>query len=245
MKVLIVGATSAIAEATARRFAARGAQLFLAARNTAQLEAVAADLRVRGAREVGTFVLDANEFGRHEALLDTAWQQCGGIDIALIAHGTLSDQSRCECDVDLLLHELNTNALSTIALSTRIAARFEAAGAGTLAVISSVAGERGRASNYVYGAAKAAVTCFLSGLAQRLAPKNIQVLTIKPGFVDTPMTRAFRKGLLWASPETVAAQIERAIEKKCTVLYTPHWWAAIMLVIRTLPTTLFLRFGPR
>lgn len=192
-RVLIVGATSAIAEAVARIYAQRGSALALVARNAQQMQTIAADLKVRGAVAVHIRQMDANDMQRHEGVIAAAVQALGGLDIALIAHGTLSDQSACQQSVDLTLKEFQTNALSAISLSTLLANRMEAQHAGTLAVISSVAGDRGRASNYVYGAAKAAVSEFLSGLRPRLAPAGVKVLTIKPGFVDTPMTAQLKK----------------------------------------------------
>jgi short-subunit dehydrogenase len=186
--VLIIGATSAMAEATARLFAARGDRLFLVARDAARLRMVADDLAVRGAMLAASATLDVADFAAHAPLLDAAEKELGAIDIALIAHGTLSDQAECERSVDALRREFDVNAVATLALLTDLANRFERRRSGTLAVISSVAGDRGRQSNYVYGSAKAAVTTFLGGLRQRLAKSGVAVLTIKPGFVDTPMT---------------------------------------------------------
>jgi len=240
-KILIVGATSAIAEAVARLYAQRGDALALVARNERQLSAIADDLRVRGAAAVHTQLLDANELARHEAALAAAVQALDGLDVALIAHGTLSDQAACQSSVERMLQELQTNALSAMSLCTLLANRFEQQGSGTLAVISSVAGDRGRASNYVYGAAKAALSAFLSGLRQRLAPAGVRVLTIKPGFVDTPMTAQFKKGALWATPQKVAQDIVRAIDSGRPVLYTPWFWWGIMAIIRAIPERIFLR----
>ena len=240
-KVLIIGATSAIAEATARLFAARGDALFLVARNRIHLDAVRADLLLRGARAAEVTELDVNALDRHAAVLEQAWSALGAVDVALIAHGTLPDQSACQASPEVAVREFTTNATSTIALATAIAARLEVQGSGTLAVISSVAGDRGRANNYLYGAAKAAVTAFLSGLRQRLAGSGVNVLTIKPGFVDTPMTAAFRKGALWASPLQVAAGIVRAIDKRRSVVYLPGFWRFVMLVIRHMPEPVFKR----
>jgi decaprenylphospho-beta-D-erythro-pentofuranosid-2-ulose 2-reductase len=240
--VLIVGATSAIALACARRWAAQGARLFLAGRHAARLDQLAQDLRVRGARETFTFALDLTARDAHPAMLAACRAALGQIDIVLIAHGTLSDQAECERDVEAAMRELSTNALSTIALLTLLANVFEAQRSGTIAVISSVAGERGRASNYVYGAAKAAVTTFCEGLRARLFKSGVRVLTIKPGFVDTPMTAGLAlPGPLVASPERVAADIVRAIARGRDSLYTPWFWAGIMLVIRALPGFVFKR----
>ncbi|HVO84809.1 MAG TPA: SDR family NAD(P)-dependent oxidoreductase, partial [Syntrophobacteria bacterium] len=167
-RILIIGATSAIAQATARLFAAEGASLFLVGRDPEKLRAVADDLRVRGAPQVETMTMDAAEYDRHQGIIEEARRFLGGLDTALIAHGTLPDQKACETSFDLTRREFATNALSVISLLTHLANSFERQGSGTLAVISSVAGDRGRQSNYVYGAAKAAVTTFLSGLRGRL-----------------------------------------------------------------------------
>lgn len=242
-KVLIVGATSAIAEAVARLLAAQGDLLYLVGRRAETLEAIAADLRVRGAARVQTEVMDANAIERHAALLDNADVALGGLDTVLIAHGTLSDQAACQQSVALTFQELHTNTLSVIALLTLIANHFEAQRVGTIAVISSVAGDRGRQSNYVYGTAKAAVSTFLSGLRQRLYKSGVQVVTIKPGFVDTPMTRDFSKGLLWAKPERVARDIVRAMENGKDVVYTPGFWWAIMQLIKSIPEFVFRRLS--
>ncbi len=239
-KILIIGATSAIAEATARLFAARGDALCLVARNDDHLHVVAADLNVRGAMRAETATLDVTDFGAHQTVLDTAERQLGGIDIVLIAHGTLSDQAQCQTSVEALRREFDINAVSTMALLTTLANRLEAQRHGTLAVISSVAGDRGRQSNYVYGGAKAALTAFLGGLRQRLAKANVNVLTIKPGFVDTPMTAGIaNKGALWAQPDRIAAGIVKAIDRGRNIVYLPWFWRWIMLVIRHIPEPLF------
>ena len=241
-KILIIGATSAIAEATARLFAARGDALFLVARNAEHLRAVVADLNIRGAARADSATLDVTDFAAHEAVIEKAERDLGGIDIALIAHGTLSDQAQCEQSVDMMRREFDINALSTLALLTALASRMEARRSGTLAVISSVAGDRGRQSNYVYGAAKAAVPTFLGGLRQRLAKSGVTVLTIKPGFVDTPMTAGIaNKGALWAQPDRVAAGIVQAIDRHRNIVYLPWFWRWIMLVIRHIPEPIFKR----
>lgn len=238
-RILIVGATSAIAEATARLFAADGDRLCLAGRNETRLAAVAEDLRVRGAAQVETVPLDANDFMRHEIAVARSAEVMGGLDTVLIAHGMLPDQIACQASVESTLEAITTNALSYIALLTLIANRFEQQGYGTIAVISSVAGDRGRQSNYVYGTAKAAVSTFAQGLRNRLARAGVKVVTIKPGFVDTPMTAAFKKGALWASPEAVARRIHRAIARGEDVVYAPWFWRWIMIVIKAVPEAIF------
>ena len=240
-KVLIVGAGSAMAEATARIFAERGDALFLVARNLQQLQTISDDLKVRGAPIAGHYGMDANDFDNHESMLDQAEEAMGGLDTVLIAHGSLSDQAACQESAALTLSEIRTNALSVVSLLTYIANRFERQKSGTIAVISSVAGDRGRRSNYVYGSAKAMVSVFLSGLRQRLTPSGVAVVTIKPGFVDTPMTAEFKKGWLWAKPSDVAKGIVRAMDQKKEICYLPRFWYLIMLIIRCLPETVFKR----
>lgn len=242
-KILIVGATSAIAEATARRWAARGDALFLVGRKAERLQTIAADLRVRGASSVGCFAMDACDVREHAAMLDAAEASLGGLDVALIAHGSLPDQRACEDSVELTLKEIETNGLSVIALATRLGVKFEARGSGNLAVISSVAGDRGRQSNYIYGAAKGMVSLFLQGLRNRLSKKGVQVLTIKPGFVNTPMTAAFPKGALWAKPDAIASGIVQAIDKRRDEVYLPGFWRLIMLIIRHIPERVFKRLS--
>jgi hypothetical protein len=204
---------------------------------------VAADLRVRGAVEVATWALDANDIARHADCLDASWRRFDGVDHVLVAHGVLPDQAECQASVAAALASFDTNARSVLALLTDLANRFERQGSGAIGVISSPAGDRGRASNYVYGSAKAAVTNLASGLRHRLTNKGVRVITILPGFVDSPMTTGFRKGLLWVKPERVAKDIERALQGRSGVLYTPWFWNWIMMVIRHIPERIFVRTG--
>ncbi|WP_419901244.1 SDR family oxidoreductase [Kiloniella sp.] len=238
-KVLIIGATSAIAEATARLFAKRGDRLFLLARDEEKLSVVARDLKVRGAEDVLTGAFDAVDMEAHGPMLDAAVKGLDGIDIVLVAHGTLPDQSACEASAEETLLAMNINTMSVISLLTHLGNIFENQGSGSIAVISSVAGDRGRLSNYVYGAAKGAVSIFLQGLRHRLHKAGVHVLTIKPGFVDTPMTAEFPKGPLWAQPDQIGRSIFTALEKKKLVIYAPGFWALIMLIIRLVPNWIF------
>ena len=238
-RILILGATSAIAEAVARHYAGRGASLFLAARDEQRLAHIAADLKVRGAREVATGLIDFDQVDQHAALLESARSALGGIDVALLAWGTLPDQTLCDGSVEATLAAVHTNGVAPIALMPALVPLLQAP--ATLAVISSVAGDRGRASNAAYGSAKAAVSAYSSGLRQRLNGRGINVLTIKPGFVDTPMTASFRKGALWAQPDAVAAAIVRAIDRGRGEAYVPWFWWGIMQVIRHIPEFVFRR----
>lgn len=243
MNVMIVGATSAIAHETAKHFAAQGASLYLVGRNADKLGAVAADLKVYGAKAVETAIADLNALDQHPALVAGAIQTLGGLDAVLIAHGTLGDQAQSEADIQGMLREFTTNALSYLSLITLFANHFEAQKRGTLAVITSVAGERGRGSNYVYGAAKGAVSLFTQGVRNRLSKAGVNVVTIKPGFVDTPMTAAVKKNPLFASPQSVGKRIHIAMIKGEDVVYVPFFWAAIMLIIRNIPERIFKKLG--
>lgn len=243
-KWLIVGGTSAIAEATSRLWASRGYSFYLAARDNRKLEIVKQDLLSRGAArvEIGNFSADDND--QLTALFDKANAELGGLDGVLIAHGSLPEQSRCEQDLALALKEIQINGLSVIHLCAHAANYFEARKSGTIAVISSVAGDRGRKSNYVYGAAKGMVSIFLQGLRNRLASSNVKVITIKPGFVDTPMTQGFDKGgPLWAQPEAIGEGIVSAVDKGRNVVYLPWFWSMIMLVIKHIPEFIFKRLS--
>jgi len=242
-KILIVGATSAIAEACARQWAQRGDKLFLAARNEAAMRSVADDLKARGAVAVGLQVFDASNLSQHGELIQAANQFMGGLDTVLVAHGTLSDQARAQTDVGYALKEIAVNGTSVVSLMTLAGEQLAAQGQGTIAVISSVAGDRGRQSNYVYGSAKALVSAFASGQRQRLRKVGVNVMTIKPGFVDTPMTASFKKGALWAKPEKVASDILAGIDKGRSVVYTPGFWRLIMLIIKHIPEFVFVKLA--
>src|ERR1017187_10046285 len=234
-KILIVGATAAIAQHTARRWASGGAEFFLVGRNEQRLTAVADDLRVRGCHFVKIYLLDANDFLAHGAMIQMAVDTLRGLDVALIAHGSLPDQRQCEESFEKTFEALRTNCLSAISLLTHLANYFEKQGSGTIAVISSVAGDRGRKDNYVYGAAKGMLTIFLQGLRHRLYPSGVHVLTIKPGLVNTPMTAEFEKGFLWAEPDAVGRRLVDAIEQKREVVYIPWFWRPVMALIRAVP----------
>lgn len=244
--IVIFGATSAIAQACARLWLQRGARLVLVGRHATRLQAVVDDLRTRagatGAAHIHALQADLDPLAGHAVLVDQATELLGSIDIALIAHGSLPDQRQCEADPALAMGEIHTNGTSVVHLAGLLGRRLAAQGRGSLAVISSVAGDRGRQSNYVYGAAKGLVTLYLQGLRNSLFARNVHVLTIKPGFVDTPMTAAIPKsGPLWATPEQVARGIVRAIDRRQDVAYVPGWWRVIMVIIRAIPEAIFKR----
>jgi len=243
-KVVIIGATSAMAAAVAKIYADQNSRLFLVGRNAEKLTSISNDLKVRGADKVGMFELDINEVSQHKSMLVEAEQCLEGIDIVLIAHGTLPDQKLCEQNISIALAEFNTNALSTIALLTEIANSFEQKKSGVVAVITSVAGDRGRPSNYLYGSAKAAVSTFLEGLRVRMFKVGVHVLDIRPGFVATPMTQNLDlPKLLTVEPEIVANSIVKAIENRKDIIYTPTFWKYILFIIKILPNKIFKKLS--
>jgi short-subunit dehydrogenase len=242
-KILALGATSAIAEATLRLFATRGASFFLVARNADKLNSVAADLRTRGAANVATHVMDLDDTAAHAAMLSAAAEELDTIELALLAHGVLGDQQQAEASYPTAEAILGTNFMAPVSLITWLANYFENTHQGTLAVISSVAGDRGRKSNYVYGASKGALNIFLDGVRNRIDRAGVHVLTIKPGFVATPMTAHLPQGPLFAQPSKVAAGIFRAIGKGKDVVYVPGFWALIMLIIRLVPRRIFKKLN--
>ncbi len=243
MKMLILGATSAIGHETAKCFASEGTEFFLVGRTAQNLEAVAQDLKVRGAKRVETCLLDLTDLERHQELIDSAVTALDGLDTVLISYGTLGDQQKCQQSVEETLKEFTANCTSVISLLTILGNYFEQQQHGCIAVVTSVAGERGRRSNYVYGSTKGAVTLFLQGLRSRLYKAGVSVVTIKPGLVDTPMTAALKKGPLFARPRTVGEGIYKAIKQRKEVVYLPWYWRYIMLVVKGLPEKVFKRLA--
>jgi hypothetical protein len=241
-RVLVLGATSGIAQAVARVYAAGGARLALVARSREHLAAVASDLAVRGAEVVFQRSVDFCELDRHRTLLAEAETALDGLDVVLVAHGVLPDQQACQGDSRRAVASWDVNFVSAASLMEASADRMAAAGRGTLGVLSSVAGERGRADNYVYGAAKAALTAYASGLGHRLRGSGVTVVTLKPGPVDTPMIRGrtLSPGLV-ADVDVVGRRIHRALERGERVVYVPGKWRWIMAVLRALPVRLFER----
>jgi len=241
-RVLVLGATSGIAQAVARVYAADGARLGLVARSGEHLAAVASDLAVRGAEVVLQRAADFRELERHRALVSEAEAALGGLDVVLVAHGVLPDQRACQEDPRRAVDSWEVNFVSAASLMEAAAERMAVAGRGTLGVLSSVAGERGRADNYVYGAAKAALTVYAGGLGHRLQGSGVTVVTIKPGPVDTPMVAGRnRSPRLVADVDVVGRRIHRALERGERLLYVPGKWRWIMAVIRALPIRLFER----
>lgn len=236
-KLVVFGATSAISQAYVNRVAKDFEAIVLVARNADQLEDIVAHVRVVSDATVTAIVSDLADVSAHARLVDEV--SVGGIFCALVSYGQLTDQERSVADTEYGLAQFHLNGTSTISLSASIASVLSRQGGGVLAVVGSVAGDRGRRSNYFYGAAKSAVASFLSGLRSDMQGRGVTVITVKPGFVDTPMTSEFKKGLLWASADKVAADIDRAIQKKSSVLYTPWFWRYVMFIIKSIPEFIF------
>lgn len=240
-RLFVCGATSAIALPVCRRLAADSASFFLVARNAQRLDRVAADLSTRGAARVETRCLDLTKTARHSDLVSEAFATFGEFDIAFLAHGILGDPSRVVEDPKEAEKVLQTNFTSAVSLLTLLANRFEKQRRGTIAVITSVAGDRGRKSNYVYGSAKAGLTVFLQGLRHRLHSAGVRVVAIKPGFILTPMTENLARKPLAVEPKRIAPDILRSFESGPEEVYTPWFWKPIMTAIRWIPEPLFKR----
>jgi decaprenylphospho-beta-D-erythro-pentofuranosid-2-ulose 2-reductase len=241
--VLVLGATSAIANAYARQRAAAGGRLVLVGRQPARLDAVAADLTARGAAAVAIVATDLADMADAEPRFADMIARLGPPDEVILAYGVLGEQAAAQDSAEETRRLIDVNFTSA-ALWLQLAAKHLVADGRprTLVVIGSVAGDRGRQSNYVYGAAKAGLDAFAEGLAHRLHRTNVRVVTVKPGFVDTPMTAHLdRSGPLWAKPEAIAGAIDRAVQKGSRVVYAPWFWRPIMTAVRFAPRPLFYK----
>jgi len=239
-RVLIVGATSAIAGHVAREYARRGARLFLVARNSQRLHALAREL---GGAVAGTASGDFDELEANAGHVTAAAAALGAIDVAVIAHGWLPDQIETEQRLDCALLALSRNFTSAVSFLIPLANHMEERRAGHLAVLTSVAGERGRPRNYTYGAAKSATSTYLEGLRSRLYGAGVAVHDLRLGPVDTPMTVDHPKNALFGDAAVVGRGIVRGIESGRRVRYLPPWWRPIMFVVRHLPEPLFQRLA--
>lgn len=240
-RVLFVGATSLIAEHVARRFAEEKAEICLVGRNLEKLHAIAKDLSIRGASKVNVVGCDLNQFEALPRAIKKSWALLGQVDACYIAQGVLGKKTEWESDGSKAQVVLDTNFTSPVlvvtelvnlALGHKIACR--------IIVLSSVAGDRGRQSNYLYGAAKAGVNTFLEGLRHRLAGSQVTVTTVKLGMVATPMTEGITSPLL-ANPANIALKLYRLSQKEKRVVYLPGFWRWVMWIIRSLPTAVFHR----
>jgi short-subunit dehydrogenase len=239
---IILGATSAMARALSRRLAERGANLVLAGRDSAELKALATDLTARGAASAEPATFDARDAASFEPILKKLELAEGEINAAVFV-GSMPSQAAVDADPGLIATVAVDNFSGPAEFLTRLAPMLEARAGGTVVGVSSVAGDRGRIGNYVYGAAKAGFATYLSGLRNRLTRAGGHVVTVKPGFVDTAMTWGVPGMFLVASPDKVARDILRAVEKKRNVIYTPGFWWAIMTIIRHIPEPLFKKLS--
>ncbi len=241
-KIIVLGATSGIAEAVERRMAAAGNEMLLVARSQERMASLRADLLLRGASTVLTFCADFEKQDDHVRLFEYAKTNFPEFDTVFLAYGSMLDQEQCRHSIELTARQLNTDFVSAACLLTLFADHFESRGSGCLAAITSVAGDRGRRSNYVYGSAKGALGHFLEGLRARLYPAGVRVLTIKPGPVDTLMTAHLPREMPFASPERVAKDIYHCLQNGAPdVLYTPWFWRYVMFGVRALPESVFKR----
>jgi short-subunit dehydrogenase len=239
--IWVFGGTSAIAQAYARLAATRGAKLLLVGRNGDHLNANNADLIARGGK-AAIEVLDLAGQVDREAVLGGFIERHGFPDEVLIAYGILGEQERALTDLALAADIINVNFVSVALWLLAISTRCDPARPLTIVVIGSVAGDRGRASNFIYGSAKGGLDRFLEGMQHAHAGTSLHIVRVKPGFVDTPMTAAIKKGgPLWAKPDRIATDIQRAVDRHAAVVYTPWFWRLIMLIIRLMPRFVFNR----
>jgi len=236
--VVIFGATSAIAADVARHYAKRRARLYLVGRSTSKLSRLVAEIQPY---VVGSAQQDFDRTEEAEACVQRAVAALGSIDVAIIAHGLLGDQQESESRVEVAEQIARTNYLSVVALVIPLANQLEASRGGHLAVLSSVAAERGRPRNYTYAAAKSALNTYLEGVRSRLYPSGAKVHVIKLGPVDTPMTEGHTKSLLFSRSSDVARQIASVIESNEFQVYVPRYWRPVMFAVRNLPEFLFQR----
>jgi short-subunit dehydrogenase len=241
-RIVIVGASSRLAELCARRWVTKQAvDLVLVGRNPEKLELIAVDLRVRSPQSVVSIkVTNFSDPLAIQTFVDELCQQFGSPDIVLIAHGSLPDQQACQTDLSKVAEAIDVNGLSPVLFAETFANKMQSVGIGKVAIIGSVAGDRGRKSNYVYGAAKGLVTRYAQGLQHRFAGTGVSIVLVKPGPTDTPMTANLKSiGAKLASAEEVAQLIVEGVERGEPLVYAPRKWAMIMMVIRHLPRFIF------
>jgi decaprenylphospho-beta-D-erythro-pentofuranosid-2-ulose 2-reductase len=239
--ILILGATSDMAQAIAKKYAAEGWSLTLAALEPDLLEPIAGDLRVRTKTPVEAVEFDATDFASHRAFYDGLATKP---DAVICVFGYMGDQTKARTDFDEVRRTIDINFTGAVSILNIVADDFEKRGHGAIAGISSVAGDRGRQSNYIYGCAKAGFTVYLSGLRNRLARSGVHVMTVKPGFCRTKMTEHLDlPAALTADPEQVANTLFKGLEKKRNVVYTLWMWRWIMLIIRHIPECIFKKMG--
>ncbi len=241
--IIILGATSGISQAVAKKLIAEDVCFHLVARNEEKLNIVAADLVSRGCNSVKSYLLDFNNMSRHAEVVKQISSNAEVIDTLFVCFGIMHSQQDCENDVSKTIEQLNSNYTSAVSLLVLFSQAMAKQNSGNIAVVTSVAGDRGRKSNFIYGSAKAGLGIFLEGLRYKLYEQGINVLTIKPGFVDSPMTVDIKKGALWATTEQVAKHIVKGIEKNKSVIYVPPFWFLIMVIIKLIPAFIFRKLN--
>ncbi|WP_047984692.1 SDR family oxidoreductase [Ornithinibacillus californiensis] len=240
--ILVLGATSTIARETVHQFAAERKKLVLAGRNMEELERIKQDLEVRYQIQVSVKAFDALAFEQHQGFFDEVVVESGELEGVILMYGAMEDQKESEQDFDLSRKMIDVNYTSAVSILNIAANYFEKQRRGFICAVSSVAGDRGRKSNYIYGSTKAGLTVYMQGLRNRLHEAGVNVLTVKPGMVDTKMTYGVvDDSFLLASPKKVAKDINSGLKKKRDVLYTPWFWIIIMLIIKLIPEKIFKR----
>ncbi len=240
--VVILGAGSGIGRAMAGELAARGSHLILAGRCLEELERVAGDCRLRFGADARALSFDALAFDEHAAFFQRCCECFGdGLDGIVLCHGEMPAEDRARADVAVARRMIDVNYTSAVSILERAASYLADRGRGWICAVGSVAGDRGRPSNYLYGSSKAALGTYLAGLRARMAKSGVVVVTVKPGFVDTGMTYGLPGLFLVASAARVARDALRGVGRDRAVVYTPWFWAIIMLPIRLLPDRIFKR----
>lgn len=239
--LLILGATSSIARSAANAFAEKGFDLYLAGRDLGELQRISADLSIRHNTKVLHGLFDAQSFAKHPLFLQNVIGMMGGLEGVLLAFGDTGDHIDSVHHFEAAHTIIDRNFTGACSILTHCARHLSEQKRGFIIAISSVAGDRGRQSNYIYGAAKGALSIFLQGLRNRLHPEGVRVITIKPGFVDTPMTFGKPGVFLAASPKSVGHAIAKALDAKRDVVYIPGFWKYIMHVIKSIPEWIFKR----
>jgi short-subunit dehydrogenase len=237
--VVIIGATSSLARSLAHQLARRGTNLYLAARDEAELERIAQDLKIRYQVAVGWSRFEALEFDAHGDICDRILAAASPLAGVIICMGELGHQPTAQTDIDRALAIIQSNYTGAVSILTPLANALEKQGSGWIVGIGSVAGDRGRQSNYVYGSAKGAFALFLQGLRSRLSKRGVHVMTVKPGFMDTKMTFGLPGLFLVADPDDVARDILTALKKRKNTVYLPWFWWGIMTIIRAIPEPIF------
>lgn len=239
--ILIIGATSGMARSIAHQYAKQSHPLILAGRDRGEVERLASDIRIRYRVPVCVKSFHAEAYDEHSAFFTSCMEESAFLGGKILAYGYMEDQQSAQADFRRAKQFIEVNFTSCVSILETAARYFERERSGFIAFISSVAGDRGRPSNYIYGASKGALSVYLQGLRSRLFVSGVQVVTIKPGFVDTPMTYGLNGLFLLAKPQDAAKRVCRAIQKGQEIVYVPGFWAFIMMVIKAMPERVFKR----